>query len=133
MYDTTLCASGHVLYCIATASAGGVEERKHDDADDDHRHNGDHHQDNDEDDFPDSSLADVLLEPLPMSFASLDRAVKAYASTLNSDAASNSGPLVFASLPIIEVRARTHETTLWVTLTHTVLIVRYTLQRMTIR
>jgi type I site-specific restriction-modification system R (restriction) subunit len=49
---------------------------------------------------------DSILQPLPMSFTSLDKAVKAYASILDStggDSSSNANEMmVFSSLPVIE-------------------------------
>jgi hypothetical protein len=48
---------------------------------------------------------DSILQPLPMSFTSLDKAVKAYASILDNsgdNSATSSEMMVFSSLPVIE-------------------------------
>jgi hypothetical protein len=49
---------------------------------------------------------DSILQPLPMSFTSLDKAVKAYASILDSTGDNSSSTanemMVFSSLPVIE-------------------------------
>ena len=48
---------------------------------------------------------DSILQPLPMSFTSLDKAVKAYASILDNsgdNSATSNDMMVFSSLPVIE-------------------------------
>jgi hypothetical protein len=57
---------------------------------------------------------DSILQPLPMSFTSLDKAVKAYASILDSTAGDSSSSnatemMVFSSLPVIEETTATSQ------------------------
>lgn len=86
----------------------GVEESKSNSAPQPSLHNSyTHDTDDNTIPFTDShnhatSEAHLLLDPLPMSFTALERAVNIYAHSLGS---SEGQPMMFSSLPVIEVEA----------------------------